>query len=128
MSWTPYVGDPNTQVGEMAPAHRVTDNDTVPGSRRAGMTSGQRMKVGLDAGLGSSMFTPDQQWFRRLIAGGRWGSSLPVAPNEEADRPVNMVRRYPDGTCDVIGLEACGKFHLDLGGSGARDVRAGRPL
>lgn len=128
MSWTPYVGDPNTQVGERAPSVTVSDDDTVPLSRVPGMTSGQRMKVAVDTGLGWSMFTPDQRWFRRLIAGGRWGRSLPVAPHEEADRTVNAVRRYADGTCDVVSLEACGKFHFDLGGAGARDVRAGRPL
>lgn len=128
MSWTPYVGDPNTQARGRFPIIAIADDDAVPGSRRHGMTSGQRMKVALDAGLGSHLFTPDQSWFRRLIVGGRWGDSYPVGGREEADRPVNLVRRHADGTCDVIGLEACGMFHLDLGGAGARDTRAGRPL
>ena len=132
MSWTPYVGDPAVQVGETDASFVSASTSKIPGnalgSRRPGMSPGQRLQTVIDAALGSSTLSPDQQWFRGSILRGRWGLALPVAASEQADRPVNMVRRHPDGTCDVIALEACGKFHLDLGGAGARDVAAGRPL
>lgn len=131
MAWTPYVGDPANRLGDLNPPHLDAPNDYLPGSgfsRRVGMTSGQVMTTSTDGGRGANLFTPDQTWFRRNILSGRWGGFLPTAPAETADRSVNMIRRHPDGTCDLVSLEACGNFHLDLGGRGARDVRAGRPL
>jgi sugar lactone lactonase YvrE len=78
-------------------------------------------------GIGVQRFTPDQTFFRDSIARGRWGGALPLAPGDVANRNLNMVRRHPDGTCDMIALEAAGKFYIDLGGSGARDMRSGKP-
>jgi hypothetical protein len=51
---------------------------------------------------------------------------MPVAPGETADKNLNLIKRHPDGTCDMIGLEASGKFYIDLGGQGGRDVRVGK--
>lgn len=131
MSWNPYVGDPANRLGDLAPPHLNGPSEYLPGAglmRRIGASSGERLQVATDGGRGANLFAPDQGWFRRTIIAGRWGRALPVAPTDQADRQVNMVRRHADGTCDVVALEACGKFHLDLGGSGARDVAAGRPL
>lgn len=96
-------------------------------SRRPGMNSGMRMQAACAPGIGVERFTPDQTFFRDSIARGRWGKAMPVAPGDDANKNLNIIRRYADGTCDMIALEASGKFYLDLGGSGARDMRSGKP-
>lgn len=127
MSWTPYAGDPYSQVGENAPP-------TVEGkaperfrSRRAGMNSGLRLQASQAGPVGVSWFTPDQLYFRDSIADGRWGNRISCGPAEYARHNVNMIRRHADGTCDLVNMEADGKFYLDLGGHGARDVGIGKP-
>ena len=134
MSWTPYNGDPALQIGENTPPHIGDDGVFADGakserfwSRRPGMNTGQRMQTSMAPGVGVQRFTPDQVFFRDSIARGRWGNALPLAPGDTANRNLNMMRRYPDGTCDMISLEAAGKFYLDLGGRGARDMRSGKP-
>ena len=133
MSWTPYSGDPALQVGEKSPPHVGDDGvvgDKRPSerftSRRPGMNSGLRIQTAMAPGVGVQRFTPDQTFFRDSIARGRWGNAMPVAPGETADKNLNLIKRHADGTCDLIALEAAGRFYLDLGGSGARDTRSGK--
>lgn len=138
MSWTPFSGDPNSQVGE-AKSSTIPDDVAQSGtgarmkrrpllsSRRPGMNSGQRLQTSLAGAVPSAQLTPDQMFFRDSIADGRWGGRLALEPDQIARHNTNMIRRYPDGTCDLVKLEADGKFYLDLGGRGARDTGAGRP-
>jgi hypothetical protein len=128
MSWTPYVGDPAKQFGEYEPAlfAQGTPVAAQPITRMGGMNVGQRLQASMAGLFGWGALTPDQLFFRSTLGKGRWGGSIPLPPGETANRSVSHVRRHPDGTCDLIGLEASGKFYLDLGGRGARDVRAGR--
>ena len=133
MSWTPYVGDPYSSTEETVSAVFVTNPADVRAewlnqkpTRSGGMNSGQRLQAALAGALGWSTFTPDQQWFRDRLGTGRWGGRMATAPGETANKNVNMIRRYSDGTCDLINLEADGNFVLDLGGRGGRDCRAGR--
>ena len=134
MSWTPYNGDPALQVGENSPPHvaddgRIGDKPATEHfwSRRPGMNSGARLQTSMAPGIGVQRFTPDQMFFRDSIARGRWGDALPLGPGETANQNLNMIKRHPDGTCDLIALEAAGKFYIDLGGRGARDMRSGKP-
>ena len=133
MSWTPYVGDPNSSTTEGVSAVFVTNPSDVRAewannrpTRGPGMNAADRLKAALGGAVGWAHFTPDQQWFRDRLGNGRWGGRMSTAPGEVANRNVNMIRRYPDGTCDLINLEAAGSFVLDLGGRGARDTRIGR--
>lgn len=133
MSWTPYVGDPAVQVGENTSPHVGHDPNMGDESknqrfwsRRPGMNAGLRLQTATAPGIGVQRFTPDQVFFRDSIARGRWGNAMPVAPGDTANKNLNLIKRHPDGTCDLIGLEASGKFYLDLGGSGARDTRSGK--
>lgn len=133
MSWTPYVGDPGTQVGEGSASvfeNNPADIQAVWNDRRptqtANMNPGQRLQTALAGALGWSTFTPDQEWFRDRLGRGRWGGKMSTAPGETANKNVNMIRRHADGTCDMINLEAAGNFVFDLGGRGARDMRVGR--
>jgi hypothetical protein len=130
MAWTPYIGDPAKQFDEYA-APLWQQGTPIPGAiiptRLANMNTGQRLQAAMAGLFGWSSLTPDQKFFRSTLGKGRWGGLIPLEPGETANRSANMVRRHADGTCDVIGLEASGKFYLDLGGRGARDMRAGRP-
>jgi hypothetical protein len=89
------------------------------------MNAGQRLQTSMAEGLGVMRFTPDQLYFRDSIGTGRLGDRWACAPGMVADTNLNLIKRHPDGTCDLIGLEADGKFYLDLGGQGGRDMRAG---
>jgi hypothetical protein len=124
MSWTPYVGDPG---GELADGHAaVLKANTDPlsrSSRGPGMGSRQRLTTSLAGAVPWSQMTPDQSYFRDTVATGRWGAD----PEIGAHAPAYMMKRHPDGTVDLVKLEANGKVYLDLGGRGARDVGAGRP-
>jgi hypothetical protein len=91
------------------------------------MNTGQRMQTAMAPGIGVQRFTPDQTFFRDSIARGHWGDAMAVAPGDIADKNLNLIKRHADGTCDLISLEADGKFYLDLGGKGARDTRSGKP-
>lgn len=134
MSWTPYVGDPYEQVGEAEPSHYGTTGKSLGGraaqapihSRQMRMNSGQRLQTAMAPGVGVQRFTPDQLFFRDSIADGRWGGRVACGPGEIANKHINMIRRHADGTCDIMALEADGKFYLDLGGRGARDVAVGK--
>jgi hypothetical protein len=132
MSWTPYVGDPNSATEEDATPVFVTNAADVQSWHRAPhtpigrMDPGQRLQTALAGALGWSTFTPEQKWFRDRLGTGRWGGRMSTAPGESANRNLNMIRRHADGTCDLINLEMDGNFVLDLGGRGARDTRAGR--
>ena len=136
MSWTPYAGDPYAQAGEMTPSQIGTPEGKGQGSprtphpftsRMANMNSGQRLQVSMAGAQGVDRFTPDQLFFRDSLGTGRWGGRIPLEPGEIAKTSMNMIRRHPDGTCDLIGLEVDGKFYLDLGGHGGRDVGVGKP-
>lgn len=136
MSWTPYIGDPSVGGTAVGPPHANLLRGLASGmskalapltSRRAGMSEAQRLQVSMSQDAGVMQFTPDQLYFRDSIGGGRWGDRIACAPNMVADTNLNLIKRYPDGTCDLIGLEADGKFYIDLGGQGGRDMRAGKP-
>jgi hypothetical protein len=129
MSWTPYIGDPAKQWSEYdaplwqqgvpMPAQRIP-------TRLASMNVGQRLQASMAGLFGWGALSPDQLFFRETLGKGRMGGRIPLEPGQTANRNANLIRRHSDGTCDVIGLEASGKFYLDLGGQGARDTRAGR--
>lgn len=137
MTWNPNRRTPNPMSAPVA-ARGTGDTDTGSGvhpalanyraglTRQANMGPGMRLGASLAGPLGWSTFTPDQAWWRSTLGSGRWGGKLITAPGENANRPMNMIRRTDDGCCDVVALEASGKFVFDLGGRGATDVRAGR--
>lgn len=129
MSWTPYIGDPSRQWDEYSEPlwnqGTPVAGKEIP-TRFAGMNVGQRLQVSMAGLFGWGSLSPDQIFFRSTLGKGRLGGRIPLEPGQLANRNANMVRRHADGTCDVIGLEAAGKFYLDLGGCGARDTRAGR--
>ena len=125
MAWTPYDGDPSQQVGEynesvigQSNAHPSTRT-----SRGPGMTSRIRLLASMAGAVPWSQLTPDQTYFQDSIATGRWAAQHPYM----AHAPASLVKKHPDGTCDVTTLAVSGNAHLDLGGKGARDVAAGRP-
>lgn len=128
MSWTPYIGDPAKQFDEYS-VPLWQQGTPMPGqqipTRLAGMNVGQRLQASMAGLFGWGALTPDQVFFRSTLGKGRWGGRIPLEPGQTANRNANMIRRYADGTCDVIGLEASGKFYFDLGGCGGRDMRAG---
>jgi hypothetical protein len=124
MSWTPYVGDPYSQVGETrAPVFDAEPKRPNRISRMAGMHCGQRLTTAMALAAPYQQFTPDQAYFRDSVATGRWAAQT----GEPAHAPLTMIRRHDDGTCDAVRLEAHGKLWIDLGGRGARDVAARRP-
>ena len=124
MAWTPYVGDPYSQLNEGRAA--VFGQNIEPKTRTSrglGMGSRQRLTTSMAGAVPYSQLTPDQAYFRDSVATGRWGADSFIG----AHAPVNHMRRHADGTIDMVRLEAHGKAYLDLGGMGARDCRAARP-
>lgn len=80
----------------------------------------QRMINPIWSAVPVSMHTPCQQEFRKQYAGRLIPSDGPVQAN------VHQITVHPDGTCDMVRLEAGANGWLDLGGQGARDIAAGR--
>jgi len=125
MSWTPYVGDPYSQVGETSPAVIGASNlnPSTRTSRGPGMSSMRRLLASMAGAVPWSQLTPDQKYFQDSVATGRWGAEHPYA----AHAPASLITKHHDGTCDVTTLAVNGTAHLDLGGRGARVTAAGRP-
>jgi hypothetical protein len=122
--FTPFVGDPNAQVGEASRSvFAANKNPLTRTSRLAGMSPRHRLTTSMAGAVPYSQMTPDQAYFRESQGGGRWGADSWIG----AHAPVHHMRRHPDGTVDIIRLEADGTTYLDLGGSGARDMGAIRP-
>lgn len=83
------------------------------------LNSAERLTTDLTSAVPVSQFTPTQAYFR-ANATGRMPSTSYAHAN------LNGVRRYSDGTCDLIRLDVAGPDWIDLGGRGAPDVAAGR--
>lgn len=73
------------------------------------------------ASLAVQQHVPAQRAFRDTQAGRVAGD-----PHSGTPHTAYAVRRWPDGTCDVVRMDADGRDWLDLGGRGAHDVAAGR--
>jgi hypothetical protein len=86
------------------------------------MDSRQRLTTSMGGAVPVAQHTPDQQWFRDN-ASGRWQADYDTGTHA----PTNSMTLGPDGTLDVVRLDADGKAHIDLGGRGGTDVAAGRP-
>jgi hypothetical protein len=123
MSWTPYVGDPYSQVGETA-ASSIGPN-YYPHSRftrKAGMNSHQRMTTSIAGAVPWQQLSPDQAYFVNTQGSGRWANDAPWT----GMTPAVHIRRHADGTCDMGPLTATASAHVDLGGHMGRDVAAAR--
>jgi len=81
-----------------------------------------RLTTPANPALGVEQFTPTQLFFRRTLGAGRWALGGPVGVTNTA----HHMKVHPDGTVDLIRLEAGVDGWQDLGGQGAYDVRAGR--
>lgn len=123
MSWTPYTGDPYAQPGESdASRFGQNVNPLTRTSRTTNMSPRHRLTTSLAGAVPYSQLTPDAVYFRDSIATGRWGADSFIG----AHAPVCHMRRHDDGTTDLVKLEAHGKFYIDLGGKGGRDVGVGK--
>jgi hypothetical protein len=70
-----------------------------------------------------SFFTPVQQEWRQGPGLGRWQADAVQGTHATA----HHMRQHPEGTVDLVRLDADGQFWMDLGGFGARDMACGRP-
>ena len=85
-------------------------------------TAGERLTTPMSLAAPVQQHTPDQAFFRNTGV-NNWGAQeQPYG----ACAPVSHLRCYEDGTVDVINLDANIHSWIDLGGSGARDFKAGR--
>ena len=87
-----------------------------------------RIRSGMAIGVPVSQFTPDQEFFRRSIADGRWQADYGVG----AHAPVYHSRQDPiTGAVDVRRLEPFddpdSPQYLDLGGKGGVSYGVRRP-
>jgi hypothetical protein len=86
------------------------------------MNHHQRITVNQNPAVGTNFFTPAQTFMRETNAGGRWA----VGAGQDATANAFHMKCHPDGTVDMIRLEAQDDAWQDLGGSGAPDSTAGR--
>lgn len=125
MSWSPYVGDPYSQVGEAAASS--IGPDYFPHSRmsrKGGMNSHQRLSTSIAGAAPWQQLSPDQAYFVDTVGTGRWSNDAPWTGMS----PAVHIRRHHDGTCDMGPLTARASAHVDLGGNLGRDVAAARPF
>lgn len=76
----------------------------------------------MNQATGTQQFTPQQNFFIRTNAVGRWQSDFDTG----AFAPTYFMQRNSDGTVDSIKLEPTFEEYLKLAGHGGKDFAVGR--
>lgn len=81
-----------------------------------------RIRSSMSNATGTQQFTPDQEFFIRTNAFGRWQSDFDTG----AHAPVHIHCRHADGTVDTIAATTHMDNYLLMQGKGGRDIAVGR--
>ena len=81
-----------------------------------------RLTTDLGGAAPVQQFTPDQVLWRNTLGGGRWQADSQFG----AFAPATRMSVSPDGTCDVVQLDADGNSWIDLDVAIPPDVMVGR--